>query len=606
MSIRLALRGRLAALGSCSASWRWRRDRGGDAAGHLVAASFSSTHGHSNTTRLNVSSRRPPGSGSRRSSVTASHSRPPARATSRRSAPRASSGWCCTRTASRRPCSSSASSPRCLADPPGPRHRRPWLHAVPLVALPQIVVYGWLPVELQVVMVAAALTYRYCWRPGPPGPARAARRAGGLGVTAAGSGGLPGRASPATAARDPAGARSDVSAETRWRADRWSTYRHGDRGGPDLRLTVLVSRWLQPAGAGALFELIAHVHDRVEHLRTGRRHRADALDLPRPRRRRPARSAGSSGRAAAGRGRRRCGGGCHLGGGARAGPCLPARPAPRRSRRGHPVVAPLVSLGALSSCLVDGPAASAGRGRSWRSRGWASRPRASSWCSPRCWPGWACTAPSSPGASRSRSAWWPARSSSRSSSGPRSRRVTLRSRAGPRPPARGTGGAAGRRVLAVHRPRAFQATFQVIILWLDILLVGAMVSRLRRRGLRRGQQARRGRHVRARGHQARDRPAAQRPAGPPGVPPRRGPVPDRDPVADAGLLAAVPGVRHLPRRGARHLRVPLHGGAAALAVLSLAMLVNLGTGNVTVVLLMGGKSPGARSTRGPPSSSTSA
>ena len=32
------------------------------------------------------------------------------------------------------------------------------------------------------------------------------------------------------------------------------------------------------------------------------------------------------------------------------------------------------------------------------------------------------------------------------------------------------------------------------------------------------------------------------------------------------------------------------GGAAALAVLSLAMLVNLGTGNVTVVLLMGGKS----------------
>jgi O-antigen/teichoic acid export membrane protein len=32
------------------------------------------------------------------------------------------------------------------------------------------------------------------------------------------------------------------------------------------------------------------------------------------------------------------------------------------------------------------------------------------------------------------------------------------------------------------------------------------------------------------------------------------------------------------------------GGAGALAVLSLAMLVNLGTGNVTVVLLMGGKS----------------
>ena len=31
-------------------------------------------------------------------------------------------------------------------------------------------------------------------------------------------------------------------------------------------------------------------------------------------------------------------------------------------------------------------------------------------------------------------------------------------------------------------------------------------------------------------------------------------------------------------------------GASALTVLSLAMLINLGTGNVTVVLLMGGKS----------------
>ena len=40
-----------------------------------------------------------------------------------------------------------------------------WLHTAPLVALPQIVAYGWLPVELQVVMVTAALAYRYCWRP---------------------------------------------------------------------------------------------------------------------------------------------------------------------------------------------------------------------------------------------------------------------------------------------------------------------------------------------------------------------------------------------------------------------------------------------------------
>lgn len=39
------------------------------------------------------------------------------------------------------------------------------LHAVPLVALSQIAVYGWEPVEMQVVMVAAALAYRFCWQP---------------------------------------------------------------------------------------------------------------------------------------------------------------------------------------------------------------------------------------------------------------------------------------------------------------------------------------------------------------------------------------------------------------------------------------------------------
>jgi polysaccharide biosynthesis protein PslJ len=48
-----------------------------------------------------------------------------------------------------------------------------WLHAVPLVALVQIPFYGWLPVELQVVMVASALTYRRCWLPTGNGCARA-------------------------------------------------------------------------------------------------------------------------------------------------------------------------------------------------------------------------------------------------------------------------------------------------------------------------------------------------------------------------------------------------------------------------------------------------
>lgn len=39
------------------------------------------------------------------------------------------------------------------------------LHAVPVVALAQIIVYGWLPAELQVVMVVSALSYRLHMRP---------------------------------------------------------------------------------------------------------------------------------------------------------------------------------------------------------------------------------------------------------------------------------------------------------------------------------------------------------------------------------------------------------------------------------------------------------
>jgi len=47
-----------------------------------------------------------------------------------------------------------------------------WLHTVPLIGLAQITVYGWLPVELQVIMVVAALAYRRCWHPAakPLGP----------------------------------------------------------------------------------------------------------------------------------------------------------------------------------------------------------------------------------------------------------------------------------------------------------------------------------------------------------------------------------------------------------------------------------------------------
>lgn len=139
-------------------------------------------------------------------------------------------------------------------------------------------------------------------------------------------------------------------------------------------------------------------------------------------------------------------------------------------------------------------------------------------------------------------------------------------------------------------PRACQGTFQVIILWLDILLVGALVSR----------------------HAAGVYAAVSKLA-------MVGTF-----ALEGTRLAISPQVSGLLARGEHRSTAALYqtttrwlmlaawpmylvfavfpsvvlgifgsrysGGAAALAVLSLAMLVNLGTGNVTVVLLMGGKS----------------
>jgi hypothetical protein len=53
-----------------------------------------------------------------------------------------------------------------------------WLHAVVVIAMTQIAVYGYLPVELQVMMVVAALAYRRCWRPAAGSGPRALRPAG--------------------------------------------------------------------------------------------------------------------------------------------------------------------------------------------------------------------------------------------------------------------------------------------------------------------------------------------------------------------------------------------------------------------------------------------
>ena len=95
------------------------------------------------------------------------------------SAPRASYGCCCTRTAIRGPSSFIAFFLAVLWQTRRARGTSGlWLHAIPLIALAQIVVYGWLPTELQVVMVAGALAYRRCWRPGRQADAEISRSAG--------------------------------------------------------------------------------------------------------------------------------------------------------------------------------------------------------------------------------------------------------------------------------------------------------------------------------------------------------------------------------------------------------------------------------------------
>ncbi len=160
-----------------------------------------------------------------------------------------------------------------------------WLHAVPLIALTQITVYGWLPVELQVIMVVAALAYRHCWRPVPaPGLLGPAQPGAPPDLRDASTADPPGR-------RDPPGGpdlpgrlpRKLVPERRSLPPEAWSagSERSGMAGGlsgasvvvtraslinlvamvlgaaMSFGLVVLVSRWLQPHGAGVFFELIA-------------------------------------------------------------------------------------------------------------------------------------------------------------------------------------------------------------------------------------------------------------------------------------------------------------------------------------------------------------
>jgi O-antigen/teichoic acid export membrane protein len=367
-------------------------------------------------------------------------------------------------------------------------------------------------------------------------------------------------------------------------------------------LTVLVSRWLQPRGAGALFELIALFTIMSQAFELGADtgltrwiSRARAIGGLADVRRVlvvalvPVAAIGTAAAAAIWVEAPEL---------ARVflhGMAAPAGAADIR------IVAPLVPLGALSFCIVD---AARGFGRMWPYLviegvgkptvrfGLVLAALVAGWGLHGALLGWGF-----PVIAGLVAAWL-------IFAGILRKEVPVRVRApvgaGPLAPAERRAGpsraAAGRlRQLSIEfwrftAPRGLQGTFQVVILWLDILLVGAMVSRyaagvyaavsklaivgtfvLEGNRLAIGPQlsAFLARHE-------HDRAA------------------DLYQSATRWLMlaswplylvfAVFPAVI-LGIFGSRYT-----AGAAALAVLSLAMLVNLGTGNVTVVLLMGGKS----------------
>jgi hypothetical protein len=154
--------------------------------GHLVIANVSSTHGHSNTTRLSVAQQAIAGVNKsplfgygEPQAVTGEAGTPPIGTQGQLWMTLYSNGYVATAFflaffltvlwQTRRARGTAGL----------------WLHAVPLVALAQITVYGWLPVELQVIMVVAALAYRRCWR--VPGPGSASQGSAGEGSTGHGS-----------------------------------------------------------------------------------------------------------------------------------------------------------------------------------------------------------------------------------------------------------------------------------------------------------------------------------------------------------------------------------------------------------------------------------
>jgi polysaccharide biosynthesis protein PslJ len=133
--------------------------------GHLITENLSSTHGHSNTTRVSVAQQAFDGANKspifgygEPQAVTGQGGTPPIGTQGQLWMTLYSNGYIAT----------AMFAGFYLAVLWQTRRARGtvglWLHAATLVALAQVTFYGWLPAEIQVVMVAAALAYRHCWR----------------------------------------------------------------------------------------------------------------------------------------------------------------------------------------------------------------------------------------------------------------------------------------------------------------------------------------------------------------------------------------------------------------------------------------------------------